>query len=199
MKRRLFLGTTIGTAAIASGIACNKENSNRNYSNVGFERPSVTENGLLAGMTLEDLRRQYENDIFEEHFPFHNKYVVDHEYGSFIATTDHDGNHKNTNTSSSFMGRGIWCYSFLYNNLAREDKYLDTAAKVVKLIMKHQPTGDDFWPGSYNRKGEVIGSGKGNLPGDCYIAEGLAEYAKATGENRYMNLAEETILKTLRH
>ncbi|MBN1290532.1 MAG: hypothetical protein JXB48_01745, partial [Candidatus Latescibacteria bacterium] len=31
--------------------------------------------------------------------------------------------------------------------------------------------------------------------GDCYIAEGLAEYARATGETRYLDIARETIFK----
>ena len=199
MKRRSFLGATMGTASLVPGITGCTDNSNQSNSTVKSEQSFVTDNGLLAGMTLEKLRSQYEYDLFNDHIPFHDKYVINHKYGSFMATTDHDGSHKNTNTSSSFMGRGIWCYSFLYNNLSREDKYLDITSKAVKFIMKHQPTGENFWPGSYTCEGEVIGSGKGNLTGDCYIAEGLAEYAKATGEIKYMDIAKETFFKTLRH
>lgn len=198
MKRRSFLGATMGTAAFATGITDCGEHRNQGDSPAVSEEPFITENGLQGGMTLEELRSQYEYDLFEEHLPFHDQHVVNHQYGSFMATTDHNGSHKNMNTTASFMGRGIWCYSFLYNNLAKDDRYLDIAAKAVKFIMKHRPTGEHFWPGSYTREGEVIGSGGGSLPGDCYIAEGLAEYAKATGETKYLDLARETMAKTLK-
>ncbi len=199
MKRRTFLGATFSTAALASGVTGCTEKINKIDSAGKSDAGNAVNIGTIGGMTLEELRRQHEHDLFEEHIPFHDKYVVDNTYGSFIAATDHDGSHKNTDTSANYMGRGIWFYSFLYNNLAREDKYLDIAAKAVEFTMKHQPAGEDFWPGSYSREGKVIGNGKGGLPGDCYIAEGLAEYAKATGETKYMDIARETIFKTIRH
>ncbi|MFC1691949.1 hypothetical protein ACFL1R_00410 [Candidatus Latescibacterota bacterium] len=199
MKRRSFLGTAVGTATLSSGITgcAEREKSMDNISKTGEKY--VTYNGKLAEMTLEEVKRQYEYDLFEDFISFHDKYVIDHKYGSFTANTDHDGSHPDTNTTSSYMGRGIWCYSFLYNNLAREDRYLDIASKAVKFILKHQPAGDDFWPGLYSCEGEAIGSGKGSYPGDCYIAEGLAEFAKATGETKYMDIARETIFKCLKH
>ncbi len=95
------------------------------------------------------------------------------------------------------MGRGIWLYSYLYNNLEKKDRYLDIATKAVKFVLKHQPTGDNYWPDRWTREGEVMGQGKG-IHGDNYIAEGLAEYAKATGERKYMDLAIETNFKTLK-
>jgi len=199
MKRRSFLSTAAATATLASGIAgcAEREKDLERIENTG--EMYVTDNGKLAGMTLEEVKMKYEYDLFDDFIPFHDNYVIDPQYGSFMANTDHDGSHADTNTTSSYMGRGIWCYSFLYNNLAREDIYLDIAGKAVEFILKHQPSGDSFWPGLYSREGDVIGSDKGSYPGDCYITEGLAEFAKATGEAKYMDLAEETLFKCLKH
>ncbi|MFC1650595.1 AGE family epimerase/isomerase [Candidatus Latescibacterota bacterium] len=198
MKRRSFIETAVGTAALSSGISgCTRSENGRDRTMPEGEM-SVSENGLLAGRSIEEVKRQYENDLFEDYLPFHNTYVVEPKYGSFLATTDHDGSHADTNTNASYMGRGIWCYSFLYNNLAKEDKYRDIAWKAVQFIIKHQPSGDDFWPGSYTMGGEVISS-QGGYAGDCYIAEGLAEFSKATGDPKYMDLAKETIFKCLKH
>jgi mannose/cellobiose epimerase-like protein (N-acyl-D-glucosamine 2-epimerase family) len=85
----------------------------------------------------------------------------------------------------------------MYNhNLAREDKYLDCARRSVDFILKHRPTDGGWWPAAYSREGEVIDP-KGGLPGDCYIAEGLAEFARATGDTKYEEIARETLFRAL--
>jgi len=199
MNRRSFVGTALCPAFLAPEVTGCQGKSPDGRSTVARELPPAAENGKLAGMTLDELRRQYEHDLFEDHLPFHDRYVVNRTYGSFMSATGHDGSHPHTNTTASYMGRGIWFYSFLYNNFAQEDAYLDTAARAVGFIMKHRPSGEDYWPDEYTCEGDVIGSGRGSLPGDCYIAEGLAEYAKAAGEPEYMDLARATMLKTFRH
>ena len=198
MKRRSFIESAVGTAALSSGIsgcASDETDGERAMQAGGKSAPGI---GLLAGRSVEEVKAQYEYDLFEDYVPFHNTYVAEPKYGSFLATTDHDGSHADTNTNASYMGRGIWCYSFLYNNLEKDTKYLDIAWKAVQFMMKHQPSGDDFWPGEYSMEGEVL-SPSGGYAGDCYIAEGLAEFSKATGDPKYMDIAKETIFKCLGH
>ena len=193
MKRRSFISTSAGTSMLLtrSGGFAQKE---------GRESTGGTSQGTIGQIgryTIEQIRNQYEYDLFEDFVPFHNKYVIDRQYGCYYANTHHDGSHAHTNTTASFMGSGIWCYSFLYNNLAKEDRYLDVATMGVKFIMKHRPTGDNLWPGNYTREGEVIGNSRGSWSSDCYIAEGLAEYSRATGDAKYWDIAMETINKCL--
>ncbi|MCE5251905.1 hypothetical protein LLG96_17000 [bacterium] len=195
MKRRTFFSATAGTSFILAGTG----NSHAQARTKSAAASSPAGTMTFETAQLDKYRRQYEYDLFEDYIPFHDKFVVDHQTGCFLATTDHDGSHENTNTNSSFMGRGIWCYSFLYNNLAKEDKYLDIAKKGADFIMKHRPAGTDYWPGAYTREGEVIPNSSGGYPGDCYIAEGLAEYAKASGDMKYMDVAKETLFKCMRH
>jgi len=191
MKRRTFFGTSAGAAALISGAGGCADTQ---------EKPSTASSaadkiGSIGDYTIEQVLNRYEYYLFDDFIPFHDKYVIDLDYGCYYSNTDHDGSHANTNTSSSFMGRGIWCYSFLYNNLDKNDRYLDIAAKGVQFIMKHQPSGDNHWPGAYTREGNVVGDRKGPWHGDCYISEGLAEYGRATGETKYMDIGRETIFK----
>ncbi|HUT64264.1 MAG TPA: AGE family epimerase/isomerase [Anaerolineae bacterium] len=197
MKRRSFLGATIGTAAIAPGITgCSVGQEQSTGSSLPEKRVTYPD-GTLAGKTLEQLYEQYRYDLFDDFLAFFDRYIVDTEYGGFICSTDHDGSHITTDKNATTMGRGIWCYSFLYNNIAKEDKYLDIASKAVEFIIRHRPAGDNYWPTDYTREGEVKNS-RGSLPGDCYIGEGLSEYAKATGEKKYMDMAKETMYKALK-
>ncbi len=59
-----------------------------------------------------------------------------------------------------YEGRGIWTYSYLYNNFSREQKYLDIAAASVRLLERSKPMGsDEFWPKVLNRDGTPASEG----------------------------------------
>lgn len=188
MQRRAFCGTA-AAAVLTSGIAGSAEAAPSAPRTAGPD-------GKLAGLTLATLRDRYRSE-FDEFVSFFDRYVVDTQHGGFLCSTNHDGSRLNENKSASTEGRGIWCYSFMYNNgLVKDRKYLDHARRSVEFIMKDKPSGTDYWPSAWSRTGEVI-TAQGSLPGDCYIGEGLAEYARATGDAAIERLARETMMKCL--
>jgi mannose/cellobiose epimerase-like protein (N-acyl-D-glucosamine 2-epimerase family) len=164
---------------------------------------------MIGSFSLEDLVKQYRSDLFDDFLPFMDKYVVDHKRGGFMTNVDRDGTLHNTVKNTWYCGRGIWVYSFLYNNLAREQKFLDIAAKSVKFVLRHMPQGDTLWTPEFTQEGEPIileGQFIGGkyypvneeVSGDLFIANGLAEFSRAAGDSRYFNLAKEIILKCVR-
>ena len=162
MRRRAFL-TAAASTALAPGLK---------GGSFGASRPAPAQttfaDGSLGGLPLAKLRDRYRME-FDEFRDFFDKHVVDREYGGFTCSVNHDGTPINANKTAWFEGRGIWCYSFMYNhNLAREEKYLDCAKRSVDFIMKHRPAGNDYWPAAYAQDGTVIDS-NGSLPGNCYI------------------------------
>lgn len=190
MKRRAFLTAAAGSALGAAAPGGSRRPATRASAGTGLEAASPD------GFPLSKLRDRYLSE-FEEFLEFFDRHVVDRRYGGFLCSTDHDGAHINTNKTAWTEGRGIWCYSFMYNHgLAREQKYLDCAARSVDFILKHRPAGKGFWPGTYARDGTVIDR-NGSLPGDCYIAEGLAEFSRATGDGKCEDIARETLFKAL--
>jgi len=166
-------------------------------SEVSGELSSGAPIGKIAGLTLEELRKQYEYDLFEDFMPFCDKFMVDREYGGFTTFLNHDGSYVSTDKVSSRMGRGVWLYSYLYNHFEKKDRYLDIAEKGVEFLLREMPSGDNLWPDRWTREGKVLGPGKG-IHGDNYIGEGFAEYAIATGERKYMDIAKQTYFKTFR-
>jgi len=185
MKRRRFLGSSLGAAALAVQLP----------SSIGAQRNRSGEPFKLAGRTLVELRDQYKSDLFTDFLPFMEKYVIDEQFGGFMCNADYQGKRLNENKLSWFEGRGSWVYSFLYNNFAREPKYLDVARRSLEFVMKIQPTGDELWPKELTREGKPLTSGDGEVYGDLFIAEGLAEYSKATGERSHWDLARNLVLK----
>lgn len=179
-----MIGVAAGTTALLppSAVAQTRRRS-----------PSVK-----SRLPLRALRDQYKRDLFDEFLPFMDKYVIDPEFGGFRCNTDHFGNRRNENKSSWFEGRGTWVYSFLYNNLRRDQKYLDVARRSIDLVMKSKPRGDDLWPKEITREGQPLTSADGEIYGDLFIAEGLAELSKATNDRSLWNDARQIILKCVR-
>ncbi len=162
------------------------------------DNKTLTKIDKLAGMPLEELLKQYRYYLFDDYLPFLDKYVIDHKYGGFMCNTDRDGKNITTNKTAWYEGRGIWVYSFLYNNIKKDPKYLEVARKSVEFILKNEPKGDSFWPSSFSREGEPISDPPDSFYGDLFIANGLSEYSKATGEEKYWNKAKEILLKCMK-
>ena len=154
-------------------------------------------NEKIAGVPPEELLREYKAHLFDDFLPFMDQHVIDHEYGGFMCHTDRAGNNLNTNKRAWFDGRGIWVYSYLYNNFQQDPSYLRIAEKTINLVMKCEPSGDSFWPWSYSRSGEDLNDGISDIYGSLFIAEGLAEYSVASGNESYWDKAKSILLQCL--
>ena len=192
MNRRTFLNT----AATAGILIAARERTSGQARNPERRPGSTT---VLAGLTLKQLAEQYRRDLFEDFLPFMDKYIIDHDLGGFMCNADYTGERVNTNKSSWFEGRGTWVYAFLYNNLAREQKYLDVATKSIEFVLRSRPQGEDeLWPKELTRDGKPVTQADGEIYGDLFIAEGLAELSKATGNKQYWDEAKTLVRKCVR-
>lgn len=172
----------------------------------GFaEDSSISENSVngqtliktLAGLNLQELHDRYHDELFKRFLPAMESLCIDHEYGGFMCDVD-IATRKSISTIKRVwnQGRGIWVYSFLYNNFEKNPRYLEIAKNAIDFIMKLKPKDDHFFDGSYSREGNRI-SGPGDIYGNLFVAEGLAEYAKASGDKSYLKTAKEMILYCL--
>ena len=195
MKRRAFLGASVGTAAAITGGGCCQNKT------VETTPPALSvfdSEGKLGGKTLEEILEDYRYYIFDDYIPFHDKWVVDHEYGGFTLSTGWKGETRSYNKSAWYEGRGTWTYSFLYNNVDKNPQHLKAARGSVDFILKHKPEGDTMWPSSYSREGKATGAPDKLIYGDAFIANALAEFSKAANDEKYWNIAKETLMKILR-
>ncbi len=151
----------------------------------------------IAGYTPEELLVQYRTYLFDDFLPFMENYVIDHETGGFLWNTDRSGRNITTNKRAWYDGRGIWIYSFLYNNFIQDQSYLVTAEKTVNFVLKIKPDGQNLWPPSYTRDGKETKDFPVDIYGDLFIAEGLAEFSKASRDTRFWTMAKEILLKCL--
>ena len=209
MKRRHFLQWTAASGAMVaqSALAPEAAGAEAKAGRKTRRSESVLDGeGEIGGRSLEDMIARYRLDLFDDFLPFMEEHIIDHEYGGFMTNADRSGKQVNTNKRTRYEGRGIWIYSHLYRTLAPEAKYLEVARKSAKLVLGAQPADGSLWPNSLTREGAGIPdqgmliAGKrykiaGEVYDDLFVANGLAEYARATGEEGYRARAIEILLR----
>ena len=118
MKRRSFIGGVGSVVGLSAGLAgCETQKA--------VEEKSNKETITLAGYSPRQLRAHYMTYLFDDFIPYFDTHVIDREYGDFLYNTDRDGTRISTDKGAWYGGRGIWVWSFLYNEIAREQKYLN--------------------------------------------------------------------------
>ncbi|MDP6777165.1 MAG: AGE family epimerase/isomerase [Candidatus Latescibacteria bacterium] len=145
----------------------------------------------IAGMSLEALRDQYRCDLFDDYVAFWREHGIDREHGGFMCTMDHDGSYVNTSKSMRFQGRGLWTHSFLYNHFGG-DEHLQDAKRTRDFVVKHGLAPGGAWFLSLDREGNPTGPPDPMGYEGLFMAEGLHEYAKASGDQEPMDLALES-------
>jgi N-acylglucosamine 2-epimerase len=157
----------------------------------------LADTGEIGGITLRQLREQYRTALFKRFLPSMDSLVIDHQYGGFMCDYDMDLRTRlSANKQTWSEGRGIWVYSFLYNHFGKNPHFLEVACKSKDFILKHQPPENKFWISSFTREGTPV-SGPGDIYGNLYLAEGLTEFAKASGEKEYLEMAKKILLEAM--
>ena len=175
-----FGGTLLSTDALA------KDNEN------------AVEINKISELNLKKLRDTYMEALLGKFIPNMDTYVVDHELGGFMCSIDIRSRKLISTTKRAwFEGRGIWMYSFLYNNIEKKPRYLEIATKSKNFILKLLPKDGTYYISSFTKEGVPVGKVEGDIYGNLFVAEGLAEYSKALGDKRYFDQAKDIILKAV--
>ena len=200
-RRNFIKQNSLASLGLLTGSATDNYNGLRTTGKSSIE--------FIGKISLKQLRDNYNSYLFKQFLPNMDRLVIDHKYGGFMCNADiKSGKLLSTNKQTWFEGRGIWIYSFLYNHFDKDPRFLEVARKSKDFIMKQKPTDDSFWISMFNQEGNPISGGgnqygnqfavptsaQGDIYGNLFIAEGLLEYAKASGEEQYYSIAKKIIL-----
>ncbi len=186
MKRRNFLmNAGAASALMLPGVSCTEK------------KPPVHKKAeeTIAGMTWKQHREELWSRLFDEYLPFWDHGGYDEKYGGFICNLDKSGVPVDDQKFIWYQGRAVWVYSFLYNHIKKDPKYLEIARKTRDFMVEKMYAGDGKWVELVHRDGRVI---KGIEPdsdiyGWLFAANGLAEYYRITGNEEDLSLAKESI------
>jgi len=195
MERRKFFKNVTGTV-LASGItssfliSCVDPKKEDIITNMPVDNGSNSSD-KLAGMSLSKLRDKYRSDLFNEFLPFMKEHIIDHELGGFMCDADRDGTLIDTNKRIWYQGRGVWVYSFLYNNIEKKPEYLEIAKKTVEWLEKTTPEKGKLWTPWFTKEAKPIGSEETEIYSDLHVAQGYTQYAVASGDMSYWDKAKD--------
>lgn len=196
-SRRDFLkrNSLAGLGLISAGTLTSSLISEPAFANPVFDGGRLK---TISDLNLKKLRETYRAALFDKFIPNMDSMVIDHELGGFMCSVDLlTRKLVNTDKRAWFEGRGMWTYSFLYNNLDKNPKYLEIARKSKDFILKLLPKDGTYYISGFSKEGKPLSNVEGDIYGNLFVAEGLAEYSKATGEKKYLDLAKEIILKAV--
>jgi len=140
---------------------------------------------------LKELHDIYKSMLFEDIIPFWTRYSIDNKYGGYNHYLDRDGSLLSTDKSVWLLGRQLWTYSYLYNNFEKKQEWLEIARTGYDFINKF----------CFDRDGrmffQVTSEGKPLRKRRYFFTEtfgiiGLAEYAKATNDEKVLQKARDT-------
>ena len=204
MNRRHFLGTGLigGLGAVAIGAAGTGGIAQGRKIFRPYESAIAASEVIRpVGLDLEAVAAEYRRQLFDEYLPFWENGGYDEELGGFMCYLHDDGTVQDDRKDIWYQGRGIWVYSFLYNNIDPNPKWLEMAKKTRDFMVKYMHRGDGTWIDTVDRYGKPAEGldylRSGNIYGALFAAVGLIQFAKATGSDEDLELARKTIRKSM--
>ena len=162
----------------------------------GNNPPGKISSKTSLGPGLQIIRERYRGWLFDEAFPFWDRFGVDHENGGLFCGLDYDGNRVTDEKFMWYQGRGLWVYSHAYRRHGRNSRFLETARRTYEFLLRSGRDDSGLWWSSVGPGGEPIeGADLMGFAG-MFAAEGMQEFARATGETYVLENALEAYRRT---
>lgn len=139
---------------------------------------------------MKDVYEKFRKELIESCAPFWLEYSRDSEFGGILNCVDRKGEVYSTDKSVWMQGRAGWTYSFLYNNIEKNEEYLDLAKDCVAFAKAHCIDSDGRMFFTVTRDGRPLRKRRYWFSESFYIIAN-AELFRATGEKSYLDEAKK--------
>ena len=129
--------------------------------------------------------------------PFWMKYGLDRENGGVYTCVDRDGSLMDTTKSVWFQGRFAFICSFAYNNVEKNQEWLDAAKSTLEFIEKHCFDEQGHMYFSVTAEGKPLRKRR-YVFSETFAAIAMSEYALATGDQHWAKRAIQVFEDTQR-
>ena len=125
------------------------------------------------------------------------KYGLDRENGGVYTCVDRDGSLMDTTKSVWFQGRFAFICSFAYNNVEKNQEWLDAAKSTLEFIEKHCFDEQGHMYFSVTAEGKPLRKRR-YVFSETFAAIAMSEYALATGDQHWAKRAIQVFEDTQR-
>lgn len=146
---------------------------------------------------IKSWAESYKKDLTENIMPFWMKYGLDRENGGVYTCVDRDGSLMDTTKSVWFQGRFAFICSFAYNNVEKNQEWLDAAKSTLEFIEKHCFDEQGHMYFSVTAEGKPLRKRR-YVFSETFAAIAMSEYALATGDQHWAKRAIKVFEDTQR-
>lgn len=136
----------------------------------------------ISSTRIDELIPIYRDGLLQDTIPFWTRHSIDRDFGGFLTFLDRDGSVFGTDKPVWLQGRIVWMYSRLYNTVEQRPEWLETARFGLDFLLKHCIDDDGRLFFLVTRDGKPLRKRR-YLFAETFAIMGLAEYAKASGED----------------
>lgn len=137
---------------------------------------------------IKSWAESYKKDLTENIMPFWMKYGLDRENGGVYTCVNRDGSLMDTTKSVWFQGRFAFICSFAYNNVEKNQEWLDAAKSTLEFIEKHCFDEQGHMYFSVTAEGKPLRKRR-YVFSETFAAIAMSEYALATGDQHWAKRA----------
>ncbi len=146
---------------------------------------------------IKSWAESYKKDLTENIMPFWMKYGLDRENGGVYTCVDRDGSLMDTTKSVWFQGRFAFICSFAYNNVEKNQEWLDATKSTLEFIEKHCFDEQGHMYFSVTAEGKPLRKRR-YVFSETFAAIAMSEYALATGDQHWAKRAIQVFEDTQR-
>ena len=146
---------------------------------------------------IKSWAESYKKNLTENIMPFWMKYGLDRENGGVYTCVDRDGSLMDTTKSVWFQGRFAFICSFAYNNVEKNQEWLDAAKSTLEFIEKHCFDEQGHMYFSVTAEGKPLRKRR-YVFSETFAAIAMSEYALATGDQHWAKRAIQVFEDTQR-
>lgn len=142
----------------------------------------------MTNVDFKQISSRYKRELLENCLPFWLEHSQDKEYGGYFSCLNRDGSVYDTDKFIWLQGREVWMFAMLYNNVEKNQQWLDCAIQGAEFLKKfgHDENWDFYF--SVNQEGRPLVQPY-NIFSNTFACMAFAQLAKATGNDEYALIA----------
>lgn len=143
-----------------------------------------------------DFHSLYSKSLTENVIPFWEKYSLDAVDGGYFTCLLRDGNVFDTDKFIWLQAREVWMFAKMFNEWEANPSWLKIAIHGADFLEKYGRNEEGDWYFSLRKDGKPLVSAY-NIFSDCFAVMAFAQLAKASGEDRYAQIAIQSFERIL--
>ena len=150
----------------------------------------------MIHVDFKQISFRYKRELLENCLPFWLENSQDKEFGGYYSCLNRDGSVYDTDKFIWLQGREVWMFAMLYNNVEKNQEWLDCAIQGAEFLKKygHDENWDFYF--SLNREGRPLVQPY-NIFSNTFACMAFAQLAKATGNEEYAQIARKIFTRIL--